>query len=115
MRNVLAGIGRRDIGIYVGATILMILLTIGWDLFLVETIGTQQLNKYFLTAVLFALAALVAVVSAIAARGSHGFAAALLVRFGLALEIFGIMITPIGLYYATNPTRSVQVGFAAFS
>lgn len=118
MRNFSLGVGRRDAVIFTGATILVILLTIVWDLFLVDLIGTQALNKYFLTVVLFGLALVLAFVSAIAAGRngrSRGMVSSLLARFGLALQIFGIMITPIGLYYATNPTRSVPIGFAAFS
>jgi hypothetical protein len=118
MRNFSLGVGRRDAFIFAGATILVILLTIGWNLFLVDIIGTQALNKYFLTVVLFGLALVLAVFSTVVAgrsAGVRGMLPSLMTRFGLALQIFGIMITPIGLYYATNPTRSVPVGFAAFS
>jgi predicted neutral ceramidase superfamily lipid hydrolase len=118
MRNFSLGVGRRDLIIFAGSTILMLVLTIVWDLFLVETISSQALNKYFLTLVLFALAAVVAFLSAVAAgrsAGIRGMLPSLVTRFGLALQIFGTMITPIGLFYATNPTRSVPVGFAAFS
>ncbi len=123
MRNFSLGVGRRDTVIFVGATILVILLVIGWDLALVDVIGTQQLNKYFLALMVYAVAFVIAGLSALAGGLRRGMGRAgilamipsFLVRFGLALQIFGIMITPIGLFHATNPTRSVPVGFAAFS
>lgn len=118
MRNFSLGVGRRDIVFFTGATILIIVLTIVWDLVLANWIVDQTLNKYFLTLVVFALAGAVAFLTAIVGGmrgGLRGMLPSLMVRFGLALQIFGTMITPIGLYYATDPTRSVPVGFAAFS
>lgn len=47
-------------------------------------------------------------------RGAPRPIARLMVRLGLALQIFGTLITPVGLYYETNPVISVPVGFAAF-
>ena len=122
MRNFNLGVGRRDLVFFAGATILMIVLTIVWDLVLADVIVDQALNKYFLTLVLFGLAAVVAFLTSLAAgrgdgarTGLRGRLPGLIVRFGMALQIFGTMITPIGLFHATNPTRSVPVGFAAFS
>jgi hypothetical protein len=34
---------------------------------------------------------------------------------GLGMQIFGLLIAPIGLYFETDPTRSVPIGFAAFT
>lgn len=118
MRNFSLGVGRRDILFFTGATIVMFVLTVIWDLFLEPVIKDQSLNKYFLTALLFAFAGLVAFGTAVVggrSAGVRGFVPSVLARFGLALQIFGTAITPIGLYYATDPTRSVPVGFAAFS
>lgn len=39
----------------------------------------------------------------------------LLVRVGIALQLFAIVSSVIGLWYATDPTRSVPVGFATFT
>ncbi len=122
MRNFNLGVGRRDLAFFAGAAILMIVLTIVWDLALADVIVDQALNKYFLTLVLFGLAALTAFLASLVAGRDDGARTSLrgrlpglIVRFGMALQIFGIVITPIGLFHATNPTRSVPVGFAAFS
>lgn len=116
MRNFSLGVGRRDVIFFTGATVAMFVFTIFWDLVLEPLINDQVLNKYFLTLVLFGFALAVAVLTAAAGgRNARGFVPSVLARFGVALQIFGIAITPIGLFYATDPTRSVPVGFAAFS
>jgi hypothetical protein len=130
MRNFSLGVGRRDLGLFAGAAIVAIVLALLWHLFLVDLIGnsipycqnnSQICNKYFLTFVIYALAFAVSAASLLLARRAtgemtrHNMIAGFLIRFGLALQIFGMLITPLGLYYATDPTRSVPVGFTAFS
>lgn len=130
MRNINLGAGRRDIVLFAGATALAILVTLLWNLFLVDPISnfgsycqrnSQICNKYFLTVVIFGIAVVTTALSIILARRVGGLAtrhtliAGTLVRFGLALQLLGILITPIGLFYATNPTRSVPVGFTFFT
>ena len=127
MRNFKLGVGRRDLILFVGATLLVIAFTIVWTLFLVDFIGSlwrgeeQRINKYFLALFLLGLAGAVTLVSlGVAQRGGgrpdiRALLPGFMVRFGLALQVFGICITPIGLYYATDPTRSVPLGFAAFT
>lgn len=127
MRNFSLGVSRRDIMLFALASLVAIGLTIGWHLALVDLVGSfsrgneQRANKYFLTVVIFGLAFVAALASlALAQRGGarpslFGLLPGFLVRFGIALQLFGTLITPIGLFYATNPTRSVPVGFAAFS
>ena len=137
MRNFSLGVPNRDLILFAGAAVVGIALTILWHLFLIGPISSlfpansQIANKYFLTVLLMGLAFVVTLASlAIAPRARRegdrparrGLRARLwallpgfLVRFGLALEIVGILITPIGLYYATDPTRSVPVGFTAFT
>ena len=124
MRNFSLGVPRRDLILFAAATVLAIAVTIVWMLFLVDIIGgfwvgnEQRINKYFLTVVLIGLAIVVSAVSLLGARresGARGMLPGFLVRFGLALQIFGILITPIALRYSTNPTISVPVGFASFT
>ena len=137
MRNFSLGVSRRDLILFAGASVVGIALTILWHLFLIGPISSlfpansQIANKYFLTFVLMGLSFVVTLASLVIApreRRDNGRPArrrlrsrlapllpGFLVRFGLALEIIGILITPIGLYYATDPTRSVPVGFASFT
>ncbi len=127
LRNLNLGVGRRDTALFVGGTILALGLTALWDLLLVEPItaafpnNAQVVTKYLLTAMIIALAGAITLVSLVLARRQgagaerRGMIAGFLIRFGLALQIFGIFIVPIGLIYSTNPTRSVPVGFAAFT
>ena len=137
MGNFSLGVSRRDLILFAGASVVGIALTILWHLFLIGPISSlfqanaQIANKYFLTAVLTGLSFVVTLASlAIAPRErrendrpvTRGLRSRLgsllpgfLVRFGLALEIIGILITPIGLYYATDPNRSVPIGFASFT
>ena len=123
------GVDRRDVILFTGAALLALGFTIVWHLFIVEPISNtplfrenpQRANKYMLTAVMFAISLLVAIASLLMPRrdgerrARRDLLSGFLVRFGLALEIAGTLITPIGLLYSTDPTRSVPVGFAAFT
>ena len=130
MRNFNLGVGRRDLGLFTGAALLAIVVALLWHLFLIDAItnvvpycqsNSQVCNKWFLTLVIGGLAVAVSLVSLMLAgrsRGGmtrHDQIAGFMIRFGLAMQIFGILITPLGLVYATDPTRSVPVGFAAFT
>lgn len=133
MRNFSLGVGRRDLALFGGATLLALIVTVVWHLFMIEPITAffpnyaQLANKYILTFIIYGLALLVAVLSVLLARrgaaeanranemGRSSMLAQFLVRFGVALEILGLIITPVGLFYATDPTRSVPVGFASFT
>ncbi len=127
MRNFSLGVDRRNIGLFVLGSLAAFGLTVVWHLFLVEPItnfapgNAQRLNKYVLTFLLFGLSGAVTLASLALSRregrraGLLGLVPGLMVRFGLALQIFGTVITPVGLYYAADPTRSVPVGFAAFT
>ncbi len=127
MRNFNLGVRRSDLLLYAIGAVLAFVVTVAWDLVLVDPISaqfpnnSQIANKYVLTFFMYGLAFLATIVSLVMARRGGGettratLLAGFLIRFGLALEVFGILITPIGLWYATNPTRSVPVGFTAFS
>ena len=127
MRNFNLGVPRRELLLFAGAAVVALVITILWDLLLVDPIAvmfpnnSQVANKYLLTFLMYGLAFLAAVVSLFLARRSGGettrghLIAGFLIRFGLALEVFGLLITPVALVHATNPTRSVPVGFAFFA
>lgn len=109
---------RRDVVLFVIATLLLLAFTMVWAVFLTPIINDQVLNKYFLTLVILIAAA----VPALIPRFLPGWGgterrpwAAFMVRFGMALLIFGVLITPIGLFYATDTQRSVPVAFASFT
>jgi len=125
------GIGsRRDILLFVATSILAFGITVVWAFALVEFIagGDQTLNKYLLTIVILGIAFLAGAIPLLLrwdreedgrGRGRFGLSsraiAAFMVRFGLAAQIFGVLITLVGLYFATDPTRSVPVAFASFT
>ena len=127
MRNFSLGVSARDAILFLGAIFVALGITVVWLSYLEEPIGSlwvgneQRINKYFLTIVLFGLAGLVALVSLRSQRrrrtrpGLQALLPALMMRFGLALMFVGTVITPIALVYAGDPTRSVPIGFAAFS
>ena len=123
------GIGsRRDILLFVGASIVALGITIVWAFALVESIdgGNQTTNKYLLSVVILGIAFLVGAIPLLlrwdgdaGGRGRFGLSshaiAAFMVRFGLAAQIIAVLITTVGLYFATDPTRSVPVAFASFT
>ncbi len=127
LRRINLGVSRTDLLLFVLAIVAALVLTVLWHLFLIDLIGSvmpgneQLANKYFLTFILLGLSALVTLVSLFVARREggvrtrHDLIAGVMIRFGLALQIIGIIITPIGLVFATDPERSVPVGFAAFT
>jgi uncharacterized membrane protein YjgN (DUF898 family) len=127
MRNFRLGVARRDLMLFAGTAVAAFAITVLWDLLLVDSISlmfpnnSQIANKYVLTFLMYGLAFLVAILSLFMARRNGGettrvgLIAGFLIRFGIALEVFGILITPIGLFHATNPTRSVPVGFTFFA
>ena len=106
---------RRDIGLFVVVGLALFAFTVVWALFLsgvnIPVIG----QKVFMLLVVLAASALVAIIPR-ATWGSHETrpGARLMVRLGLAMQIFGLIITPVGLFYETNPVISVPIGFAAF-
>ncbi len=127
MRNFNLGVRRLDIALFALAALAAVGFTVLWHLTMVDWIGSlwrgneQRINKYFLTVVLYGLAFGVTIVSLGLAHlrgprpGLFALLPGFLVRFGLALQIFGILIMPIALWYAGDPTRSVPIGFASFS
>lgn len=106
---------RRDIGLFVVVGLALFALTVVWALFLsglpIPIIGQNGL----MLLMVLAASALVAIIPRVT-WGSNETrpGARLMVRLGLAMQIFGLIITPVGLFYETNPVISVPVGFAAF-
>jgi hypothetical protein len=99
---------RRDVLLFVVIAIVVFALTA-----VMAVTGT--INKGFTLGLLIVAALLAAVIPAISwGRGESRPRARFMVRLGLAMQIFGVIMTPVGLYYETNPVISVPVGFAAF-
>lgn len=121
------GISPVEIGLWAAGFVVTLIVSIVWDLVLLEPIQAaggdkgQNFNKYFLTAVMFGLAAAFAFLSnLLTARQASETpvrrpVARFMVRFGFALQFLSVALLPLGMYYATNPTRSVPVGFAYFT
>ncbi|HEY0604454.1 MAG TPA: hypothetical protein VGD58_16145 [Herpetosiphonaceae bacterium] len=106
---------RRDIGLFVVVGLALFAFTVVWALLLsglaIPLIG----QKGLMLVVVLAASALVAIIPRVT-WGSNETRprARLMVRLGLAMQIFGLIITPVGLFYETNPVISVPIGFAAF-
>ncbi len=126
VRRGLFGLNPVEVGLWAAGFVLMLGITIAWDLLLVEPISSmspnqaQANNKYFLFVVVAVVALVFTVISmALAARRDPAVrahpVANFCVRLGIALQLFGLATVPVGLFYATNPTRSVPVGFAYFT
>src|SRR5919199_1474318 len=107
MRNFSLGVARRDLMLFAAAAIAALVITVLWDLLLADPIAlifpnnSQIANKYVLTFLMYGLAFLAAILSLFMARRNGGemtragLLARFLIRFGIALEVFGILITPI--------------------
>lgn len=105
----------RDVVLYAGLGVALLAFTIVWALFLTDAIAVVLPNTMFMLLVVVVFAILAALVPRITyGRNETHPNARLAVRLGLALEIFGLLITPVGIFYATNPVISVPVGFAGF-
>lgn len=104
---------RRDVLLFVVLSLVAFGATLAWALLLAGV--APALDNWIVLGLVIILSALAAVIPAISwARGTRLPRAQFLVRFGLGLQIFGLLITPIGLYYETNPVISVPIGFASF-
>lgn len=115
---------RRDVLLFVAASVLMLAVEVVWLLVLEPLVNNlagpngQLYNKYVLTLLVLGVAALAAFVPNLMpnwGRSERKPRASFMVRFGIALQIFGLLISPIGLLYATDPAISVPVAFAAFT
>lgn len=126
------GIGsRRDILLFVAGSLVAFGLTIVWAFVLFRLIanGDQRINKYLLALAILGVAAVLGAIPLLLgwergaeegrARGRFGLSqraiGAFMIRFGIAAQIFALLISLIGLYFATDPTRSVPVAFASFT
>jgi FtsH-binding integral membrane protein len=106
---------RRDVLLFTVVGLALFVFSIVWALFLAQIEIPIIGQNLFLTLVVIVAALVVAIVP----RGAWGRnetkpRARFAVRFGLGLQIFGLVITPVGLYYETLPAISVPVGFASF-
>jgi hypothetical protein len=106
---------RRDVLLFTVLGLAVIGFSVVWALFLANLPIPLIGQNGFLFLAVIAFSVLAAVIPFFTwGRSETRPVARALVRFGLALQIFGILITPVGLYYATNPVVSVPVGFASF-
>lgn len=116
---------RRDVVLVTILGIASLAFNLVWAFFLVEVTGPigpyvglaeNDFNKYFITFVLLAFAVIAAFIPRISwGRADRKPRASLMVRFGLSLMIFSLLLTLVGVYFATDPTRSVPAGFSAFT
>ncbi len=106
---------RRDVLLFTAVGLALFGFSVVWALFLANMTIPVIGQKMLMLLVVLAASALVAFVPRAAwGRSEDRPLARLMVRLGLAMQIFGLAITPIGLYYESNPVVSVPVGFAAF-
>jgi len=111
---------RRDVLLMTAATIAVFVITAVWGVLLagrIDPFRSQNVSKYFLTFLFFAAAGGVAAFPYLSKwdqQAGHAVARAV-VRFGIALQLFAVFASLVGLFYATDPTRAVPVGFATFA
>jgi hypothetical protein len=110
---------RRDVLLMTAAVLVVFAITAVWGFLLVnnDPFRSQNSSKYFLTLLFFGAAAVVGLLPYLTKWGrqeDHRLAR-LFVRVGTALMLFAIVASVIGLLYATDPTRSVPVGYATFT
>lgn len=104
---------RRDVLLFTVVGLLLFGVVTAWSLFLTATLDTW--NNLFVLGLVLAASLLVAIIPGVSwGRNETRPRARFWVRVGLAMQIFGTLITPIGLYFETNPIISVPIGFAAF-
>ncbi len=108
-----------DITLFTLVIVGVLVITILWSLpNSVADQLDQSTNKYLLAVLFLGAAAIVAILPRFLPAWKHegpSLLGATMVRFGLALEIMAVLASGIALYYATDPTRSVPIGFAAFT
>ncbi|MDQ5851170.1 MAG: hypothetical protein M3380_03690, partial [Chloroflexota bacterium] len=108
-----------DIILVAGIALGVFVLTVLWSLpGSVADILNQSLNKYLLAVLFLGAAAVAALVPRFVPRlwpASRDPVGATMVRFGITLQIIAVLTCTVGLWFASNPTRSVPVGFAAFT
>lgn len=119
LSRTILGFSLADILFWTVVTMIVVAFTIVWDIFLVPAVNDQSLMRYILTAILLALCVgftvLSLVVSRLLGQTIRKPRATFLVRLGTAMMLIGTATAPIGLYHATDPERSVPVGFAYFT
>ena len=111
-----SGTSRLNIIIYAAGSIALFAVMVAWALFL-STLSIPILGqKNFVWLIVLAFSALTAGASWVltGGRSSARPIAQLMVRLGIAMEIMALIITPIGLFYETNPVVSVPIGYASF-
>ena len=106
---------RRDVLLFTVLGLAVFGFSIVWGLFLAQINIPVIGQNGFLLLVVLAFAAVAAAVPYVTwGRGESRPIARFMIRLGIAMQIFGILITPIGLVYETNPIISVPVGFTSF-
>lgn len=111
---------RRDVLLLAAATVLVFAITAVWGVLLagrVDPFLNQNNSKYFLLLLFFAVAAAVGLLPFLTkwSRGETHRLARVCIRAGIALQLFALFASTVGLFYATDPTRSVPVGYATFT
>lgn len=104
---------RRDVLLFLVVGVLLFGVVAAWSQLLTGLLDTWN-NLFVLGLVLLASVAVAFIAHVSWGRNADRRRARFMVRLGLAMQIFGTLITPIGLYFETNPIISVPIGFASF-
>ncbi len=106
---------RRDVLLFVILGILSVAVTLAWALLISPIYSATTIGNTITLGTLLVFSILAALIPYFTwGRQERRPIASFMVRFGMALQIFGLIVTPIGLVYETNPVISVPVGFASF-
>lgn len=110
---------RRDVLLFVALGVAALGFAIVWALFLAAPIaqatGSTTANNFLVLGVILLLSAIAAAIPFVTSgRSETRPIARAMVRLGLGMEIFGLLVTPVGLFFESDPIISVPIGFASF-
>lgn len=110
---------RRDVLLMTAATLVVFAITAVWGVFLAGTgiFRNQNLSGYILLLLFLGAGGAVGAFPFVTGwdREKGQARARMVVRIGIALQLFSVLASLVGLFYATDTTRSVPVGFATFT
>ncbi len=110
---------RNDALLVVALGVVIVGLGIVWAALLADPIflrfGSSSPNNWLMLLTLIGFAALAAAIPRFTwGRDESRPIARAMVRFGISLQIFAVLMTPIGLYFETDPVVAVPVGYGTF-
>jgi uncharacterized membrane protein len=110
---------RNDALLVLGLGLLIFGFAAVWSVVLADSIFRQfrssTPNNFLMLLVLIGFAAVATIVPWFTwGRNETRKIARAMVRFGISIQVFAVLITPVGLYFETDPVIAVPIGYASF-